>query len=142
MTKRTCPQCNGPKDFYAKLCRKCAVPGKPLLGVKGKDHPCWRGGFRIDRDGYIKTYAPDHPWPRRGGYVYEHVRRMELKLGRRLRKDEIVHHKNGNRQENGLRNLQLMQRGEHSKFHRHSDSHLRRHGKDGRFLAGREAASQ
>jgi hypothetical protein len=97
--KQTC-RCGGKKDFYAIACRKCTVPGKPLLGISGKDHPAWKRGFRIDDDGYIKTYAPSHPWPRRGGYVLEHVRLMELAIGRRIRGNEVVHHVNENRQDN------------------------------------------
>src|SRR5687767_10040755 len=124
--KQTCPVCGGRKDFYAATCRKCSVPLKPLKGKKGKTHPAWKGGFRIDDDGYIRTYAPDHPWPRRGGYVPEHVRLMELHIGRRIRSDEVVHHRNEDRQDNRLENLELMMGPAHSQLHRAKDKHTYR----------------
>lgn len=135
-TKQTCPSCGGPKDFYAKTCRGCNVPKKPLLGKTGESHPAWKTGQRIDKDGYIKTYCPDHPWPRRGGYVFEHVRVMELHLGRRITADESVHHKDEDKQNNALENLELMKRGEHSRHHRKKDTKFRNR-ISGRF-AGKE----
>ena len=134
VTKRTCPKCGGQKDFYASACRRCTTPGKPLKGVSGENHPAWRGGFRYDRDGYIRTYAPDHPWPRRGGYVCEHVRVMELHIGRRLNKDECAHHIDGDKTNNRLNNLKLMDRGEHSSHHRKRDWHKRQRDELGRFV--------
>lgn len=38
-------------------------------------------------------------------------------IGRRLRKDEVVHHIDGNCLNNDLNNLELMTRKEHSKYH-------------------------
>ena len=122
--KQTCPKCGGRKDFYASECRKCKVYPKPLLGVKGSSHPTWKGGYRIDRDGYIRTYAPDHPWPRIGGYVRENDRVMELHIGRRLLPDEVVHHKNENKLDNRLENLELTTFADHSVMHRNHDKHL------------------
>jgi hypothetical protein len=87
----------------------------------------------VDRDGYIKRYAPDHPWPRKGGYVREHVRIMELHIGRRIEKGEAVHHKDHNRQNNSLENLELVKHGDHSSLHRHEDMHRRRRDARGRF---------
>lgn len=133
ITKRTCPTCGDQKDFYAKTCRPCSTPHKPLLGAKGPDHPKWKGGTQVDRDGYIKTYAPDHPWPRRGGYVREHVRVMELHIGRRIRPNEIVHHVNHDKTDNRLSNLRLMDAGDHSRHHNLGRT-VRRDPSTGRFL--------
>jgi len=133
--KQTCPQCGGMKDFYAVACRKCAVPGKPLEGKKGENHPAWKGGQRIDKDGYIRTYCPDHPWPRRSGYVHEHVRLMELHIGRRIRRGEVVHHRNEKKQDNRLENLELKTASRHSSDHRAADKHTyRRNPKTGRYV--------
>jgi hypothetical protein len=136
MTKRTCPHCGGRKGFYAKACRACSPSPKGWVGHKGPNHPAWKGGFMFDRDGYIKTYAPDHPWPRKSGYVLEHVRIMELSIGRRLGLDEIVHHMDNDRKNNAFENLEIMTRGEHSSLHRREDTHLRRRDSSGRFAGG------
>ncbi len=48
-----------------------------------------------------------------------HVVIMEEHIGRRLRKDECVHHINQVRTDNRIENLQLMTRSEHSKLHAH-----------------------
>lgn len=133
--RRICPKCGGKKDFYAAHCRGCAEWPKALLGRRGPDHPTWKGGFIIDRDGYIRTYAPDHPWPRKGGYVLEHVRLVELAIGRRLESDECVHHVDHDKQNNDLANLQLVKRGEHSAAHRAEDHHLRERDALGRFAS-------
>ena len=46
-----------------------------------------------------------------------HVVIMEKHIGRRLRKDECVHHINHIRTDNRIENLQLMTRSEHSRLH-------------------------
>ncbi|CAB4164212.1 HNH nuclease [uncultured Caudovirales phage] len=104
-------------------------------GIIKEKHPCWKGGKIVDRDGYIQTWAPDHPWPRKG-YLREHIRVMELAMGRRILPDECVHHKNHNRQNNNLDNLELMKRGKHSSEHRKEDFHKLQRDKLGRFTCG------
>jgi len=41
----------------------------------------------------------------------------EAHIGRRLKKNEIVHHKDGNRANNQIGNLELMTRSEHARHH-------------------------
>lgn len=68
-------------------------------------------------DGYIQIYFPDHPNATAEGYILEHVLIMECAIGRHLKKDEVVHHKNHIRDDNRLSNLQLMSFKEHAKLH-------------------------
>jgi hypothetical protein len=89
----------------------------------------------LDKDGYLKRYAPDHPWPRKGGYVREHVRIMELHIGRRIRVGEVVHHKDHDLANNTLVNLELLTQGEHSRLHRATDMHHRTRDLIGRFAS-------
>ena len=57
------------------------------------------------------------------GYVkfnHRHIHRIvaEEMLGRRLRKGEIVHHKDGNKRNNSPDNLEVMTQSEHMHIHR------------------------
>jgi len=55
-------------------------------------------------------------WIKGRGYVYEHRYKMEKKLGRRLRSDEIVHHKDGNPASNSGGNLEVTTKAGHNKI--------------------------
>lgn len=80
----------------------------------GENHPNWRGGRLLCKNGYVKVYCPDHPHARGRGYVWEHRLVMEQSLGRHLDPGEVVHHTNGVTDDNRLENLQLFaSNGEH-----------------------------
>jgi hypothetical protein len=53
----------------------------------------------------------------RGKYVYEHRLKAEQKIGRLLKDDEVVHHKNGVKRDNRMANLGVKTRAEHTRDH-------------------------
>lgn len=64
-------------------------------------------GYSADKSGYISLHLPGHPIANAGGYVYEHRLVMSEHIGRYLASHESVHHKNGNRADNRIENLEL-----------------------------------
>ena len=104
------------------LCKTCALK---LTGSrnKGEDNGNWKGGRHVTPYGYVKAYAPNHPYKigNGSGYVMEHRLVMEESLGRYLEAHETVHHKNGNRGDNRIENLELWT-GKHGKGVRDSDN--------------------
>ena len=80
---------------------------------KGQNNSFWRGGKYIDRlNGYVRVNSPNHPFTNNRGYVFEHRLVMEKSLGRYLRKNEIVHHRNKIKTDNRIENLELIVLGE------------------------------
>lgn len=64
-------------------------------------HPHWKGGRQKESNGYIRVSVGD------GRRMLEHRLVMERALGRPLKRNEVVHHKNGARDDNRLENLEL-----------------------------------
>jgi hypothetical protein len=73
------------------------------------DHPeqLMSTGYGVDSYGYISLHIPNHPMANKSGNVYEHRLVMAEHIGRWLAPHESVHHKNGNRSDNRLSNLEL-----------------------------------
>lgn len=74
---------------------------------KGEQNARWKGGRIIDQDGYVLVKQFDHPRRDRHNYVREHRLVMEEMIGRYLEPGEVVHHKDGNKQNNAPENLEL-----------------------------------
>jgi hypothetical protein len=78
---------------------------------------------KIDRNiGYVRVYVPMHPEANSWGYVYEHRLVAEQIIGRRLGKEEVVHHKNGIRWDNDPSNLEVMTKFTHNRLPRRKNS--------------------
>lgn len=72
-------------------------------------------GWRITSNGYVEYTRGEHV-----GRSF-HVVAMERRIGRPLRADEVVHHIDGDRQNNAENNLALMTRSAHTRLHRRED---------------------
>lgn len=105
LEKRNCEYCKS--EFQ---CRPCEA--KRFCNVKCSASFQWeRDGKRdrfVDYRGYVKVRARNHPKASKyGKHVAEHILVMESHLGRYLRTGENVHHRNGQRSDNRLSNLEL-----------------------------------
>lgn len=73
---------------------------------------------KIYLNGYIAVYMPEHERSFDNGCVYEHLLVAEEILGRKLKSEEVVHHKDRNRTNNNPDNLMIFQTNEdHIAFH-------------------------
>src|SRR5690554_1665051 len=88
----------------------------PNYGNRGELNPIYKGGF-ISNYGYRRLRMPDHPNADKSGYIFEHRLVMSQHLGRPLRSDEHVHHKDGNKLNNDISNLEIITLEEHSRLH-------------------------
>lgn len=90
-------------EVFTGMCRSCLHTGPSST--------TWRGG-RVTKHGYIyvKVYS-DHPlysaMANSTGYIAEHRLVMSEHIGRPLKRTEVVHHKNNNKADNRIENLEL-----------------------------------
>ena len=91
----------------------------PQFGHFGKDAGAWKGGRWIDEWGYARVRKPKwYTGATTQDYVGEHVIVMCLALGvTELPTGYVVHHIDEDKQNNSIKNLQLMTVSEHMRLH-------------------------
>lgn len=90
--------------------RQCA--GRAKRGVPLTAHPLYKGGLSFDKaSGRWKIMCRD------GTQTWYYRAVMEAELGRPLREDELVHHRNEDPSDDRIENLQLTTRVEHPRLH-------------------------
>lgn len=109
-------------NAISKLCKLCSNQKNSSHGDyfphgKGKDSCAWKGG-RTKAHGYItirlEENSPYISMASKNRGVYEHRLIMAYSLGRCLDKTEVVHHLNGNCEDNRIENLSLIGKETHN----------------------------
>lgn len=111
------------------LCDSCGneIVKKSKDGKKATycSHKCYaknrkvRGAYKdkVEINGYLYIYKPDHPNSMKSGYVAEHRLVAEKKIGRLLTECEVVHHIDEDKHNNKADNLVVMTPSEHNSYH-------------------------
>lgn len=71
----------------------------------------------VKKGDYVYAVVPDHPKSTKDGYVLLHRVIVENYIGRLLKSNEVVHHKDGNKHNNSIDNLEVMDSKAHNKMH-------------------------
>lgn len=77
----------------------------------------WKIQKIIKTGDYLYALVPEHPNATKNGYVLLHRVIVENHLGRLLNSNEVVHHKDGNKRNNSIENLEILSPGEHTRLH-------------------------
>lgn len=85
--------------------------------VKNVGHSMFRGGIGITTDGYLWILVKNQGYWNNQVKLHRYL--MEIKLGRKLKPTEIVHHIDGDKFNNSIDNLEILDRAKHNKIHRH-----------------------
>src|SRR5690349_21304657 len=73
-----------------------------------------------------------------GSTIDEHRLIMQNHLGRKLTFNEVVHHKDGNKRNNSIENLEVLERSSHSRQHMQGVSTLTEEGRTVLIAKGRQ----
>lgn len=84
--------------------------------IKIESHHKWKGG-RYKFRGYIYVLKKGHPLSNCGGYVLEHRLVASEKWGIEALAGKVVHHKNGERSDNRIENLEILLQSVHISNH-------------------------
>jgi hypothetical protein len=71
---------------------------------------------RLTTKGYVEVWNPTHPMAQKSGYMMEHRLIMAEHLGRLLLPSEVVHHKNNDKTDNRITNLELLGKLDHDRL--------------------------
>ncbi len=116
-----CPDCgeerqvrlsNYQREGTTKLCLSCF--SKTKLGKRLRDrNKCY--GHK--HEGYVFLKVVGHPRATKEGFVKRAVLAIEGAIGRKLSRQEHIHHINGIRDDDRLENLTVMTNSEHAYLH-------------------------
>lgn len=108
------------REFSDEWKRNISIAKKAAMAGKSK-------GVSLKPNGYIEYTTGEY----KGRSV--HVVEVEKRIGRRLFANEVVHHKDGDRSNNSIDNLDLMTRAEHAAHHARENCNKRERDDHGKF---------
>lgn len=107
---KECANCGKSFPVYKQrviYCSRVCSGQAQAVAQTGAGNPNFSGGRYRLVSGYLKVSVPNHVNADASGYVLEHRLVMEQHIQRLLKRNEYVHHKNGDRADNRIENLEL-----------------------------------
>ena len=102
------------KSYVSRKLKEIGIDvDERITALQSERNPDWKGGQTKDKSGYIEISSKSSKIFRKR----EHQIVMENYLGRELRRNECVHHIDGNKQNNNINNLALMDISAHARLH-------------------------
>lgn len=124
---KVCPICGDTFRAYVSQHRKSCSRECAAKAQSGARSRTWRGGYGRKKGYLLRYVGRDHPMANVDGYVYEHRLVMAEHLGRMLTRDEHVHHRNEDRTDNRIENLELTDAARHMSHHRRIERWAEQH---------------
>ena len=116
------------KDCRSLRCKSCSKKGKnnPMFRKRNYNY---KGGYIHNTLGYKFIYI-------NGKKKYEHRYLIEKYLDRKLKRNEIIHHKNKIKTDNRIENLEIINQSKHVKMHKPAKGNINKNKRDklGRFI--------
>jgi hypothetical protein len=113
-------ECGDPK--CEEMIPSITMQGKPRKyaenhGKRGKLNNFYKSGRREKEEYILLSGYKDHPNSNARGEILEHILVMTEHLNRPLFEGEIIHHKNKDKKDNRIENLELTDRSKHQNTH-------------------------
>jgi hypothetical protein len=120
LADRACAQCG---KLFRPLRDSSRYCSRPCAWANNGGHNRKSETWWVDAKGYEqgKIWLDEHTQVR----VKKHRWLMEQHIGRKLLASEVVHHKDGNKLNNSIDNLELLEHGAHSRHHNKSRIYIR-----------------
>jgi hypothetical protein len=123
---------------YKHFCNECdskSLGGKIAGELRNKKNEGKIGKTIKPKGGYYEVYVKKtHPYRPEQNWVRQHIIVIENFIGRRLKENEVVHHIDGDKLNNDIKNLDICTVGEHNNCHAKAERIVFQLYKEGKVL--------
>lgn len=112
---------NRRSNDFKHFCNECdakSLGGKMASEIRNKKYEGEVGKIIKPKGGYYEVYVrKTHPYRPEQDWVRQHIIVVENNIGRKLSENEVVHHIDGDKLNNDIKNLDICSVSEHNNCH-------------------------